>query len=171
MEGWSQWATSLGCHVSRVPPHWDGVTSHFRGHRSEASSMLRHGLGAQRGRPTCRWVSGWAHFRCAGAPCPLSLPAVPDRPATLRTTTGLRGVLRMTPRPSGLRWTREGPPSSQAAITQGRDQHPVRLPAHRHLVGMGGSRRGSESHSEPSGGFSRGPTHSLVVACQLPESR
>lgn len=70
-----------------------------------ASSMLRHGLGAQRGRLNMQvGVRMGPSPRCVGAPCPLSLPAVPDRPATLRTTTTMgRGVLRMTPRPSGSR--------------------------------------------------------------------
>lgn len=115
-EGWSQGATSLGCRVPRVPPHRDGVAPH----RGQPDPVLLHAAPRPRGTawpaqhaggcrtgPSPSWV---------GVPCLLSPPAVPDRPATLRTTTMTgRGVPRTTLRPSGSRWTPEGPPSSRAS--------------------------------------------------------
>lgn len=63
-EGWSQWATSLGCHVSRVPPI--GMESHriednqIRPPPCCAMAWVHSEAGS-----TCRWVSGWAHFPAA----------------------------------------------------------------------------------------------------------
>lgn len=101
-----------------------------------ASSMLRHGLGAQRGRLNMQVGAGMAPSPIWGPLRPLSLP-LPDRLVPLRMTTTMgRGVLRMMPRTSGSRWTPEGPPGSQASSRRAVTPASSML-AHRHLVGGG----------------------------------
>lgn len=82
-----------------------------------ASSMLRHGLGAQRGRLNMQ-VGEWMAHSLAGKGLfhPCSAPSVLDRLVPMKTTTMMgHGVLRMTLRPSGLRWTLGGLPGSLAS--------------------------------------------------------
>lgn len=164
------------------PPAWGAVSPEcppigMESHRIEdnqirASSMLRHGLGAQRGRlnmqvgvrpgPSPSWV---------GAPCLLSLPAVPDRPEPLRTTTSTaRGVPRTTLRPSGSRWIPGGPPSSRASSPR------AETPASSMCARLPGALWGwaapgtvlSPSRSGPCGGSSRAPTPLLGHGRSVP---
>lgn len=109
-------AHDLGCCVPRVPPHRDGVTPH----RGQPDQGLLHAApwpggparpaqhaGVCWGGPVSCWVGG-SPVRSAAC--------APDRLVPLKTTTTTgHGVPRTRLRPSGSRWTREGPPSSQAS--------------------------------------------------------
>lgn len=107
---------ALGAVSLECPPI--GMESHrIEDNQIRASSMLRHGLGAQRGRLNMQ-VGAGTGLPCsrAGVPPLLICPAAPNRPAPPRTTIMMgRGAPRMTLRPSGSRSTPEGPPSSQAS--------------------------------------------------------
>lgn len=103
------------CASAECPPI--GMESHcIEDNQIRASSMLRHGLGAQRGRLNMQ-VGEWAvHLQRARLLCPCSASPPTNRlvPMKMTTMTG-HGVLRMSHRPSGSRWTPEGRLGSQAS--------------------------------------------------------
>lgn len=154
-----------------MPPHRDGVTPH----RGQPDPGLLHAAPRPGGTA---WPPQHAGGCQAGpvsqlgrAPCLLSLPAVPDRPEPLRTTTSTaRGVPRTTLRPSGSRWIPGGPPSSRASSPR------AETPASSTCARLPGALWGwaapgtvlSPSCSGPCGGSSRAPTPLLGHGQSVP---
>lgn len=104
------------CVSPECPPI--GMESHrIEDNQIRASSMLRHGLGAQRGRLNMQVGTLAVVPVGRGALGPrLSLLPPRNRPVPMKmTTTTGPGVLRTSHRLSGLRWTPGGQPASRAS--------------------------------------------------------